>query len=321
MLRNSSLALVAVSAALPVLLAGCDWFKPLPAQFQSLVTLEAAAGDLSDENSSRALAANIVAYLDIEGVDSTNTRIAFDEVKKTYHFELFGKQRLSKTLLDQVAKGLDPSKIAQSWPATVEVAKLEHLDTLLGSKERSFPVRASWKHAGIDAYVVQSAFPGLSMPTAADPTGRGSMPKTALCMLSFQPEPALPKLEGTYEEVHGPEHDSARARLVRQLQSNQAIGVPHEVTFDDPELAKAFTEPPMAKAGKLMFQFAVIEDASVTEFIGDTAPIDFGGTTQRKCLTALDEKYPELAKSIKRMALLEHVKTFGPAHLPPVPVK
>jgi hypothetical protein len=157
--------------------------------------------------------------------------------------------------------------------------------------------------------------PGFAMPTAGDPTGRGNLPKTALCMLSFKPQPALPKLEGTYEQVLGDGQNSATARLMRQLQPGQVMSVPHEVTFDAPELAEAFKEPPLAKDGKLMFQFGVIEDASVTEFIGDTPAIDFGGTTHKKCAAELSEKYPALATTLARAALLEHVAAFGPARI------
>jgi hypothetical protein len=277
------------------------------------VTLEADAGDKTDEKSLRALANQIVAYLQIKGVDSTNARVTYDPAKKAYYFEIFSRQPVPPALLDQVANSLNPLDVARSWPVKVDVAQHEHLDALLGSKERSFPVRASWKHAGIDAYLVQT--PGFAMPTAADPTGRGNLPQTALCMLSFKPQPALPKLEGTYEQVLGKGQDSASARLMRQLQPGQVMSVPHEVTFDEPELAGAFKEPPLARDGKLMFQFAVIEDASVTEFIGDTAPIDFGGTTQKKCSAELSEKYPALAKTLARAALLEHIATFGPAHV------
>lgn len=318
---SSKPVLALSAAALFLLLAGCEYAKP-PAQLEALLTLEPGAGDQSDKVQLRALADSIVGYLGLAGIDSKNARVRFDEAKKAYYFEVYGKQPVPKALLDQVAKGLNPLDKDRSWPAKVEVAPLDHLDTLLGSKERNFPVRASWKDAQIDAYVVRAPDLGYAMPTL-DPTGAPkSAPKTALCMLSFKPEPALPKLEGTMEEFYGKSDDNdPHAQLRRRVMADRVLSAPHQVTFDEPELAKAFKEGAMAKDGKLMFQFAVLEDVNVLDFAGSkTAPMDLGGHTKQQCQSELIKHYPALSKIMDKVALLEHVKAFGPARMIALPL-
>lgn len=319
MSRLPSLALTG-AATLVMLLAGCDAFTPPPAQLQAVLTLEAGAGDQGDTKQRRDLTDQIVQFLGIKGIDNKNARVRFDEASKTYHFEIFGKQQIAQALLEQVAKGVKPLEVDRSWSANVKVAPLEHLDKLLGSKERSFPVRASWKNADIDTYVIQTPALGFAMPTIS-PTGEMVRePKTALCMLSFKPEPALPKLEGTVDEVYGISPDSVQAQLARRLQAGQVMSVPHDVTFDDATLADVFKDAPMAKDGKLMFQFAMLNDVNVLEFGGKEPAMDMGGHTQAKCVAALAEKHPKLAAIIDKMALLENIKSFGPARMIALPV-
>ena len=132
-----------MAATLAILVTGCDAFKPPPAQLQAVLTLDAGAGDQNNRQQLRSLADNIVRYLDIKGIDNKNARVAFDEVSKSYRFELFGKQAIPRELLEQVAKGLDPLDVNRSWSASVKVDPLEHFDALLETKERDFPVRAS----------------------------------------------------------------------------------------------------------------------------------------------------------------------------------
>jgi hypothetical protein len=321
MSNKSLLALATTAAALSALLAGCDKVKPPPIQLEALLTLEPKAGNQSDKQHLRDLAGSIVGYLGLEGIDSKNARVTFDESNQTYHFEIFGRLPIPPALLEQVAKGLNPLEKDRSWPAKVEVAPLAHLDTLLGSKERNFKVRANWKDVKIDAYVIRSPNPGFAMPSA-DPLGNGPRePKTALCMLSFTPQPALPTLEGTVEQFYGKaQENDPYALLRRHAPPGHVFSASYEVTFDEPALAKAFEEAPMAKDGKLMFQFAVIEDANVLDFAGsDSAPMDMGGVTQQKCGTKLNEKYPALARIISRVAQIDQVKSFGPARMIALP--
>ena len=311
---------LAAAVTLATLAAGCDAFKPGPAQLQTLLTLDADAGDQHNEQQLRSLADKIIRYLDIKGIDARNARVSFDESSKTYRFEIFGKQAISRTLLEQVAKAVDPLQMNRSWSANVKVDPQERLDELLGTKERSFAVRASWKSVAIDTYVVQIPGLGSIIPTIG-PTGDiVRPPKTAHCMLSFSPEPALPKLEGTVEQVYGSTQESRAVQLVLRLQPGQAVGVPHEVTFDEPSLAEAFKEAPLAKDGKLMFQFAQLDDVNVLDFNDGKPALDMGGATQQKCLAELTEKHPALATLVEKMALLESIKSFGPARMIALPV-
>jgi hypothetical protein len=314
MSRRPFLALAATAAALSTVLSGCKYTEPLPAQLEAQLTLAPQAGAPREKAHLRLLADRIVDYLNLAGIDSKNARVRFDETRKAYYFEVFGRQPVARALLEQVAKGLNPLDRDRSWPANVEVAALAHLDTLLGGKERNFAVRASWKGAAIDAYVIQMPGAGFAMP--------GSAPKTALCMLSFVPEPAFPKLEGTFEQVYGKTQvDDNYALMRRHALPDQVFSAPYQVSFDEPELAKAFKEAPMAKDGKLMFQFAVLEDVNVLDFVGDkAAPMDFDGATQKKCVAELSAKYPALAGIIDRVSMLEQVKAFGPARIIPVPL-
>lgn len=317
--RIPLLALAAVAATLSALLTGCEYAKPAPAQLDALLTLDPKAGDQSDKVHLRDLAGNIAGYLAIAGIDSKNARVRFDETKKTYHFEVFGKQPIPQALLDQVAKGLNASEKDRSWPAKVEVLPWPHLDTLSGGKERNFTVRANWKDADIDTYVMR-------------PRGLGYLPsmgagirekKTALCMLSFKPEPPLPKLEGTVEQFYGKDLENDRfAVLRRTVGPDHVFTAPHEVTFDEPELAKAFREAPIAKDDKLMFQFAVLEDVNVLDLAGGKSPaMDLDGATQKKCEAELHQKYPALVKIMRRAAMLSQVKAIGPARMIALPVQ
>ena len=145
-------------------------------------------------------------------------------------------------------------------------------------------------------------------------------PKTALCMLSFRSDPALPKLEGTVEQVYGVTQQGRSLQLMLRLQPGQVVGVPHAVTFDEPVLSKAFKEEPLARDGKLMFQFAQLEDVNVLDFNGNEPALDMGGATQRKCAAELADKHPALASIVKKMALLESIKSIAPARMIALPV-
>jgi hypothetical protein len=318
MSRHPLLALPAVAATLSALLTGCEYAKPAPAQLDALITLDPKAGGQSDKVHLRDLAGNIAGYLAIAGIDSKNARVRFDETKKTYHFEVFGKQPIPQALLEQVAKGLNASEKDRSWPAKVEVLPWPHLDTLLGGKERNFTVRANWKDANIDAYVIRP--PRLGYLPSADPRGAK---KTALCMLSFKPEPPLPKLEGTVEQFYGKELENDRfAVLRRTVGPDHVFTAPHEVTFDEPELAQAFKEAPIAKDDKLMFQFAVLEDVNILDFADSKSPaMDLDGATQKKCEAELNQKYPALVKIMRRAAMLSQVKAIGPARMIALPLQ
>lgn len=318
MSRQSLLALAAVAGAL----SGCEYTKPLPAQLAVPLTLTAQAGTPTEKEHLRALADGIMRYLSIDGLTAQNTRVRFDETNKSYAFELYGRQAVAPALLDQVAKRFLTLERDRVWTAKVAVAPLEHLDTLLGGKERNFPVSTSWKHAAVDAYVIQSPNLGFAIPTLDANGERRHAPKTGVCMLSFKPEPALPKLEGTFEQVYGNLEGSSSSALRRRVMGDQLFSAPYEVTFDEPALAQAFKEAPMAKDGKLMFKFAVLEDVNVIEFVGgDTAPMDMGGATQQKCERALTEKFPALALMIERVKMLEQVQAFGQARVVPAPAK
>ncbi len=311
---------VAVAAAFATLATGCDAFKPPPAQLQTVLTLEADAGDQSGDKQLRSLTDNIVSFLDIKGIDNKNARVTFDDASKAYRFEIFGKQAIPRTLLEQVAKAVDPLQMKRSWSATVNVSQDERFDALLGTKERSFPVRAIWKSMEIDTYVVQTPGMGSLIPSIGPNGERVNPPKSALCMLSFKPEPALPKLEGTFEQVHGSSHASRSLQMVLRLPQGQVVGIPHEVTFDEPSLAQAFKEAPLAKDGKLMFQFAQLDDVNVLDFNDGKPALDMSGSTYGKCLDELTEKQPALARIVAKMSLLDGIKSFGPARIIPLPV-
>lgn len=314
MSRHPFLSMLA-AAAVSAVLCGCDYVKPPPAQLESVLTLDDRAGDYSDARRLRSLADNIVTYLNIAGISVSNTRVVFDASSKRHTFEVYGKEAIPQALLDQVAKALAGLDRDRFFTATVEVAPLDHLDDLLGSKERNFPVRASWKDAAIDVYIVRTPESGL-LGAAADLLGeRERAPITAYCVLSFLPAPALPKLTGSADEYFGkPQENDPYSTARRFARPGQTFSAPYTIKFDAPELSEALKVEPVVQDGKLAFQYAVLDDANVIDIAGSsTAPMDVNGATREKCLLNLSQDYPALGKIFGSVALLEDVKAFGQA--------
>lgn len=302
---SAALAIAAICT-----LSGCNPFSDPPTQLEA--KLFVAGTTIQDE---KALARHLTEQLNIVGLEADQVRIAFDKEKNTYFFRMVGKEALPPALLKQVVAGLATLNRDLTWQGKliVEAEADAKADAILKTNKREFAVTAPWNSVRVDAYLVTSAAENM-LARLATAAGRPERPKQAACMLSFAPRDKLPPLTGKLSDFAS--GNGALAGLVHNPLFDQEVTLPHRITFSQPELAKL--KEPVVDDGKLLFQFALVEDAKMTVIHTggaglDALVVDHG--TVEHCKRKLREVAPDVQKLVDRFALLDEVSAIGPAQL------
>ena len=313
--RNTLFSIVTAATVATTFLTGCDLFTTPPSQLEAQLTLVPEVGELRGSEQLRALAADIVASLDIVGLDDTNTRVTFDESRKAYYFQVFGNDPVRSALLTQVAEGIDVLAARRAWPVQVKVRPLINTDTDDHGNRRTFNVHASWDKAEI---VVGEHRPLSSGPLAEAlrKAGHATSPQMRRCMIAFHTDPSLPSFEGNAEQYYANTPSWGRYQWLQEvLGPAHVFSSPYQISFVEPMLAKSFGDPlTYAKQGKLIVQFGYIDNDE--RHFGLEAPIG----PHTKCERILAEKHADVQATIASAALLARVKSFGKARLMSLPV-
>lgn len=292
-------------------IAGCSLINDPPTQLEARLDLTGQ----SVENP-KDLARQFVAQLGIEGLKPEHVRVVHDKEKKAHFFRVVGKQALSPELLKQVSAGLAGLNERYSLQGKLEVSADSDFDAFLKTSKREFPIRASWHKAQVQVYLVQSA---LERMLGSAMAGQGTPPRRVACMLGFEPQEPLPVLEGDVNKMF-PDGKGGFTVLRPAGTSPREMTLPHEVKITHPELSKL--EAPVVLDGRVQFQFALILDANVTVIGGSSADskpsvIDHGTIT--RCREKLIEVAPKVRQLIDDAALLDEVRSIGPAQLMALP--
>lgn len=295
-------------------LAGCGVFSDPPTQLEAPLTL--AGEKIRDP---KALAAHFVEQLKIKELQPSQVRITFDSDKKQHFFRLVGKEALSATLIAQVANALPALNVRNAWQGRLVVDEDKQFDAFLKTSEREFPVAAAWHTATVEAYLMQNMFENALMRQMAQlRSDAPRSPQTVACMLSFTPHTELPRLTGKASEITDAPINLA---LERVGLAPREMTVPHKITVTEPAMAKL--DSPVVEDGKILFQFALVEDAKVTVIntVGDTDPITFDHGAIELCNAKLAEVAPAARARMDQPATLAEIKAIGPARIVPLPKK